>query len=293
MPGSTVYNLWQTRGVNNRWILQASNAVSRVLSRRVLHLLSEPIVDRYVDSHPDVERALASNLRGAFPDDSRMDFRAAGRRTVLNYARGVIDFLRADRDPPEIVCDDAEGVELMRRNEAKILLTAHMGNWEIGGCMIGGMGGDHWVLAFPEKDPGVDRFRVQKRSLAGLETLQRNGRIADLFRLRKIIGEGGSVILLVDRAIGKDRVRVRFRGRDCCFLRSPALLSAMTGAPMLPVAIMAEAPGRYRGHIGRPVSADPEDPSAAMQSMADFFGGILERYPDQWYNFFPFWEDRA
>ena len=30
---------------------------------------------------------------------------------------------------------------------------------------------------------------------------------------------------------------------------------------------------------------------AAMQRAADYFSGILERYPDQWYNFFRYWRE--
>ncbi len=28
-----------------------------------------------------------------------------------------------------------------------------------------------------------------------------------------------------------------------------------------------------------------------MQKVADFFSGVLERYPDQWYNFFRYWRE--
>ncbi len=44
-----------------------------------------------------------------------------------------------------------------------------------------------------------------------------------LFRLRNVLEEGGSVIVLADRSVGKDGVEVIFRGRRARFLKSPAL----------------------------------------------------------------------
>jgi KDO2-lipid IV(A) lauroyltransferase len=189
-----------------------------------------------------------------------------------------------------VIPEDGPGVRFLWSGRAKIIVTAHMGNWEVGGFHLGEILGPHWILAFPERDPGVDRLREAKREEFGLTSLHGGRGVGGLMELRQVLARGETVIVLVDRPIGKDRQEVIYRGRKTPFLRSPGLLAELAGVPVVPVAVMAEEPGTYRALAGEP-TLSAGDPAAPLQAAADFFSATLERYPDQWYNFFPYWEE--
>ena len=52
-------------------------------------------------------------------------------------------------------------------------------------------------------------------------------------RIRGILAANGLVAMLLDRELGKDRVDVTFFGRPTWFLRTPAMIASLSGAPML------------------------------------------------------------
>jgi hypothetical protein len=59
----------------------------------------------------------------------------------------------------------------------------------------------------------------------------------------------------MDRHIGRDRVSVQFLGRRTWFLRTPALMAFMTGAPLLPCFLERVGPGRFKACAGVPIES--------------------------------------
>lgn len=290
MPGEAVYQRWGSSPVNTHRVMALSDILCRLLPQGVQYALADACEDWYTRNHPELLPALEGNIRGAFPDWSREEVAEVARRIPVNYLRGVVDYLRAGRTPPKFLVGDTAGTRLLRNRGGKVVVTAHMGNWEVGGFYLGQVVGPHWILAFPERDPGVDRLREAKREEFGLTSLHGGRGLGGLMELRHVLARGETVIVLVDRPIGKDRQEVTYRGRKTPFLRSPGLLAELARVPVVPVAVMAEGPGTYRALAGEP-TLSAGDPGIPLQAAADFFSATLERYPDQWYNFFPYWEE--
>jgi KDO2-lipid IV(A) lauroyltransferase len=100
--------------------------------------------------------------------------------------------------------------------------------------------------------------------------------------------------MVADRPLGRDRVEVEFFGRRIFFLRSPAIMAYLSGAPMIPSFILRQPDGSYAGlaldpiHVDR--SGDRETAvQAAMQAFATALEGVVRQHPHLWYNFFPYW----
>lgn len=293
MSADKVYENWNVNPFNRGWVFGLADRGCRLLPRKALYSVADSIMDWYQGRSPETLSDVAANIARAFPDLSDTRARSLASSTFTNYGRGVVDYLRASFDPPAIVPDRGASGRLQAVRGGRIIVTAHMGNWEIGGAALAPLEGPVVIAAFPEKDPALEAYRRNRREAYGQSSLGAGESTGSLFRLRRVLEKGGSVIVLVDRSVGKDSVEVVFRGRRSRFLRSPALFSALTGAPLVPVAVMAEAPGRYTAYVGEPRAAGPgeSDLRQAMQKTADFFGAVLERYPDQWYNFFRYWRE--
>jgi lauroyl/myristoyl acyltransferase len=284
---------WQAGGYNNRWVFRLSDAGCRTFSRSALYTIADSVMEWYQGRRPDTFDALADNLSKAFPARSRREVEALASATLRNYAHGVVDYLRGARDPATVTAEAGADAMIASLTGGAILVTAHMGNWELGGTYLGRSVGPHWIVGFPERDAGVETFRRERRQASGHTTLNVGMGVEGMMGLRRALEAGGRMVVLVDRAIGRDAVGVTFMGRPANFLKSPAVFSLMTGAPIVPVAVMCTAPGRYESHVGEPYRTEEcgSDPGAAMQRAADFFSRLLERYPDQWYNFFRYWRE--
>jgi KDO2-lipid IV(A) lauroyltransferase len=89
-------------------------------------------------------------------------------------------------------------------------------------------------------------------------------------------------------------VEVEFFGRRTDFLRSPALLSCLTGAPLVPSFILRQADGRYLGSTCEPIRVKQDgdlrvNVREAMQQFASILETKVAQYPHLWYQFYPYW----
>ncbi len=292
MSADSVYSSWETNQFNNRWVFRLSGWGCRLLPQRTLYALSDSIMEWFQGYRPSTAAAVADNLAKAFPQKSRAQIESLAGRTFQSYGRGVVDYLHAGNGS-EVVPRGAALAIMKSLAGGAILVTAHMGNWEVGGAFLGKAIGPHMMVGFPEKDEGVEDFRRAKRETSGHTTLFVGMGVSGMLRLRRGLESGQRMVVLADRALGKDAVGVTFRGRPANFLKSPSVFSLMTGVPLVPVAVMRDGPGAYSAYVGEPyTTAECRGSSGeAMQRSADFFSDILERYPDQWYNFFRYWRE--
>jgi len=99
-----------------------------------------------------------------------------------------------------------------------------------------------------------------------------------------------------DRDFDNTGIAVSFFGREAYFPRGPLRVAMATGAAVLPAFIVRAPDGRYRAIIEEPLAIDrwPDRDAALRQNLARYTA-VLERYvkayPDQWYCFYPFWDD--
>lgn len=293
MSRDEVYENWNPSPFNTGLVFSTSAAVCGVLPKKFLYAASDLLMDWYQGWKPETLASVRRNLAGLFPSYSRGRLQTLAESTFTSYGRGVVDYLRSSIDPPIVVPTKGDLSHLKPdENGARILVTAHMGNWEIGGAYIGELIGPHWIVGFPERSGEVESFRRGKREETGNMTMSAGGGLASMFRMRKALESGTNLIFLVDRAVGGDGVKVTLRGHPTRFLKSPALLSALSGCPIVPVAITRRGNGSYAARAGSPVFTESgDDAGKTMQKAADFFGEIMESYPDQWYNFFEYWRE--
>ena len=78
-----------------------------------------------------------------------------------------------------------------------------------------------------------------------------------------------------------------FFGRTVRFPAGPLHIAALTGATVLPFAVVREG-DRYVLEMRPPIEVpDPDAVDDAGRTLASEFEGLVRRYPDQWYNFRP------
>jgi len=99
-----------------------------------------------------------------------------------------------------------------------------------------------------------------------------------------------------DRDFNNTGIAVPFFGREAYFPRGPFRVAMATEATALPAFIVRVPDGRYRAIIEDPLPIDRDgDREAALRRNVERYVAILERYvrqyPEQWYCFYPFWDD--
>ncbi len=207
-----------------------------------------------------------ANLRQAFPDrDPAWIGRTAGS-SYVHLGREGVAILRLGKLGPREVWErtEVEGIEHLREplshGRGVVLLTGHLGNWEIGGAAMAVREIPIDVVAKRQNNPLFDARMNRTREALGMRVIDRDGGTKHILRS---LGEGRVVALVADQNVRHAGVFVDFFGRPASTARGPALLAMRTGAAVV-FASAIRLPGsraRYRIRcvpLAPPTGSDPE-----------------------------------
>jgi KDO2-lipid IV(A) lauroyltransferase len=290
---------WVTHGLSNRIVYGGLHYGAHWLPMAVLNAINLVGNGLAVTFLTRTKAGIRDNFRTALgvPDP---EAESLARRQFFEYGRHTIDVwrLRSEAFVPRITTfeEDARVLAASRRGgRGFLLVTGHVGNWEMGAVTLRDHSLVPAVVGQAELDPNVQEMRQQLRERLGVESIDIGSSMATAFKVRAAVERGRAVALLVDRAYPEDRVVVPFFGRPTPFLRSPALLARFCGCDILPGFFLRNPDGSYFNVWGQPLGADTslspdEDAVRIMSRVAADLEGVVRRYPTQWFNFYKFWD---
>lgn len=234
-------------------------------------------------------------LRAAFPSWPAGRVRGVARALYGNLGRWAAEFARAT-GPERVRVEALAGVEVeglegyesaTAGGRGAIVVTAHLGNWDLAACSQAFAGRRLAVLSRRLSNRGLDRYWMERRRAAGLEIVEEG---ASVVRLAELVRSGWTVVLMVDQATPPERggVRVPFLGREAWTTRLPGVLAVRTGAPIFPVFVDSPAGGRHRIRVESPLWAEGLGgrPGERVLELTRRISERLERRvrerPDQW-----------
>jgi KDO2-lipid IV(A) lauroyltransferase len=223
----------------------------------------------------------------------------------FNFASYWVDqfhFSQLPRERAEAVVDRIVGEEHLRsalaRGKGVLLLTAHLGSWELGGLFLRQLDLPLSVVYVPDELPEVEAFRARLRRATGVEEIpiQPHAGAAALPVLRAL-RQNRLVALQGDRDFDDRGEPREFFGAPAAFPRGPFLLAGLTGAALLPAFITYTSGYRFEVRLEEPLlvaaGGDAAARDAAVSAALARWVAVLEeavrRWPTQWYTFYDFW----
>jgi len=277
---------------------------ARAVPRRVMHVCGRGLAGVYYRFRPKYLRAARANLaviRRA-PEDSP-EVRRLASEMVASHFSAWVDFLQfATRSAADaaLLVESVTGysriVEGRIRGKGVLLLTAHLGNWEIGGLMLAQVNQPIHVVLVPDIFPGVERERQRLHARSGVTEIRVDKSIAPTLSVLRALSRNEIVAMQGDRDFDNTGIPLPFFGREAFFPRGPLRVAMASGATVLPAFIVRSSGGRYRAIVEEPLPIETSgDRDAALRENLRRYIAILERYvgehPEQWYCFYPFWDD--
>ncbi len=233
------------------------------------------------------------NLARAFPDESpewrartaRESYRHLVREVIATFRLGTLD--REKILARTHIHGDFE--EMIRRGtsgEGAIIVTGHMGNWEIGGAASSVRGIPVDAIALVQANLLFDRDIVETRRRLGLNVITR-GRAAR--QAMESIRAGRVPAIVADQNVRKRGVFVDFFGVPASTAKGTALFHLRTGAPLFAgVAVRRPPPSvEYDIHVERievePTGELEEDVRRVTQAHIAFLEKWVRRHPEQYF----------
>ena len=219
------------------------------------------------------------------------------------FASTILDrlyFLRAQLDPFDI---QFQGLEVLDRELAKgqgcVLLGSHLGSFEV----VRAVGLfrrrlDIRVL-MDEQNAPMFRNLLQELNPAIAGTVIQVGGVETMLEVKECLDRGGIVGVMGDRVIQDDQtVACKFFGRDTRFPTGPIRLAHVTRAPVILFFGLYRGKNRYEIHLesfGLEATLAHDrrgaDVAEVVQRYADRLEEFCRRAPDNWFNFYDFWNE--
>jgi lauroyl/myristoyl acyltransferase len=250
---------------------------------------------------PRDRRAVRSNLRVIVPSADKKQLEMMTKDVFCNFGKYLVEFFRMANDIDEnfirqrIKMENIHYVhEVMAKKKGAIFLTAHIGNWELGGLVISMLGYPVIAIALSHKErPVNDLFNAQRQS-RGLTVLP----LKNAFRrCAETLKNNGGVAIVADRDFTNRGEVMDFLGKRTLIPKGAAILSSKTGAPIIPVFLTRQDDDTFLLRVEKPIEPVRECPDIVdkqtiitiIKSYIKVMEENIRRAPTQWLMFRPFW----
>jgi predicted exporter/lauroyl/myristoyl acyltransferase len=175
-----------------------------------------------------------------------------------------------------------------------LLLTPHLGNWELGGPLLASQGVKLVVVTQPEPGEGFTEMRRASRARWGIETVVIGEDPFAFVQIIQRLEAGATVALLIDRPQDASAVTVELFGQPFQASIAPAELARASGCALVTVCILRTSRG-YRASLVSQIDYDRaalgtrEARRGLTQRIMTAFEPVLRTHCDQWFHCSPLW----
>jgi predicted LPLAT superfamily acyltransferase len=279
------------------WMMaRLAQSLGRPVARALLH----PICVYFLLGSGAARRAI-----------KRFRERALGRPTSWRdlfrhyhaFASTILDrvyFLRGRFDLFEI---QVHGLEALDRELAKgrgcVLLGSHLGSFEVVRAVGLSRQRIEIRVLMDEQNAPLVRGLIQELNPAVAETVIQVGGAGTMLQVKECLDRGGVVGIMGDRVMQDDEaVACTFLGRDARFPTGAMRLAHVVRAPVVLFFGLYRGGNRYEVYLESfsemvQLSHEQRDTDLKQwtQRYADRLEAFCRRAPDNWFNFYEFWND--
>ncbi|MBK7432925.1 MAG: lipid A biosynthesis acyltransferase [Chitinophagaceae bacterium] len=219
-------------------------------------------------------------------------------RNYYMLGQGLIDKVVVMSGIPNQFSFHFDGEENLRKIAAMgkggILLSAHIGNWDIAGHLFKRLETPINIVLFDGEHEQIKQYLDGVTGGRIMNIIVIRNDLSHIYAISNALQRNELVCLHADRFIeGNKTIRADFLGSPARFPQGPFILAATFKVPVSFVFAVKESPLHY--HL---FATDIRDYSQfnrekVMQEMLEDYAETMEeklkRYPDQWFNYFDFW----
>lgn len=212
---------------------------------------------------------IEENLEIAFPEKSPAERELIALGMWLHLLLMVMEIAQAPRKVHRTnwrnhsaIPRMQEFLRLLLDERPTVLISGHLGNFELGGYLLALHGFPTHTIARPLDNPHLDKFVNRFRGSTGQYMLPKEGSSRAIALL---LERGGTLVLLGDQYAGNAACWVEFFGRQASTHKAVAVFSLSSRAPTVVCAALRRSPLNFELQI-----ADVVDPLEA-----DFAWGTI------------------
>jgi len=264
-------------------------AVPLKLAYKIAALFSDV---HYVFADKDRAEVIA-NLKAIFPEKNKKELFKIRIQIFRNFAKYLVDFFRFEELNKEYIKRKIKIENIhyldneLKKGKGVVILSAHIGNWELGGVVFALLGYPLWAVALAHKSNKVNSFFNAQRESKGLQVITFGKAARACIRL---LQENKIVALVGDKDYSKEAgIVVDFFGKPSYLPKGPAAFALRNKSAIIPVFVLRNPDDTFTVKIEKPIDCASNTMEGITSQCTQAIERIVKKYPEQWYMFKKFW----
>ncbi len=187
--------------------------------------------------------------------------------------------------------------EMVQKGEGGILLSAHLGNWDMAGHLLKRFEGRINVVMYENEKQRIKEVLEPILGERSFNIIGVGEGMEHLVEIREALARGEFVCMHADRyREGVKTVDTDLMGKPTRLPLGPFMLATKLGAPVCFVFACKDSTWHYHFYSSSPRKYESRrglsQEKAIEPVLLDYIDDLesfMKAYPTQWYNFFPFW----
>ena len=246
-------------------------------------------------------KVIAENLAHAFPQSTVADRAQLEKQMWEHLFLLVLEVAHAPRKIHQTnwrnyvqLTNEAKLVRYLLHDRPTLIVTAHLGNFEVGGYVLGILGFPTYTIARTLDNPFLDRFLNKFRGDTGQMIIPKNG---GYDKITSVLAGGSTMTFLSDQYAGAKGCWVEFFGRPASAHKAIALLALEYDA-LVSVCASRRRDRAMQFELNNYAVIDPRAADGSLDTIpeltqwyTDRLEEIIRHTPDQYWWLHRRWKD--
>ena len=244
--------------------------------------------------HPRA-KVIDDNLKIAYPYSTEKWRREIRAKVYENLAWTLTETLALQHDTKQALTwvKNVRNLDmldsLLDSGKGVMFLSAHFGNWELLASWYAQhaakWGAKLCSIIKEQSDKDISGYIDEIRRNSGIEFVSKDESVMKLVRMLK----GGAHISVMGDVAGVGEIMVPFMGHDATNMAGPAVMSMLSGVPIVPVAIYRNAPFEHEIEFFDPLNVPDASLSHEERMKAIILEGnvaiehFIRKRPELWF----------
>src|SRR5690606_603301 len=215
-------------------------------------------------------------------------------RNYFVFGQTIIDKVAITAGLAHKYTYEFDGIEHIRQlakdKSAGILISAHVGNFEVSQYFMGEFDKRIYLVTTDEEQRAIKSYlsSIMAEPKTGFIVVKDD--LSHVFTINQVIDRKEMICFTGDRFVGESKtLTAELMGQPARFPAGPFLISSRLQTPVLFVYVMRERNRHYHLYA-RTATFNHRDAHSLLQAFTQSIEQILEKYPLQWFNYYDFWK---
>lgn len=185
--------------------------------------------------------------------------------------------------------------EMIKQGKGGLLLSGHLGNWEIAGHLLKKRFTTPInIVMYDNESEQLKQYLEDQTGIRNAKIIVIKDNLSHIYQITEALGNNEFVCMHADRFLpGNKTLEADFLGAAATFPAGPFVLASKLDVPVSFVFAMKQTNFHYHFYASPGVVYRNKPNSQPINILKDFVAAMeikVKQYPEQWYNYYQFWK---